>query len=136
MPAIRASNLLAVISPVLILGIPLFDLLLVMLIRWRKGIPVTKGSPDHFALRLRRCNLSIRETAITTYIVGVLLGVCCAADEQHSAWLGRRRGGWHDVCRLPLRVSLDESGYAFMKKVVVIGGGLAGVSAAYHLLES
>ena len=68
-------NLLAVISPVLILGIPLFDLLLVMVIRWRKGIPVTKGSPDHFALRLRRCNLSIRETAVTTYIVGILLGV-------------------------------------------------------------
>jgi UDP-GlcNAc:undecaprenyl-phosphate GlcNAc-1-phosphate transferase len=68
-------NLLAVISPVLILGIPLFDLLLVMIIRWRKGIPVTKGSPDHFALRLRRCNLSIRETAVTTYIVGILLGV-------------------------------------------------------------
>ena len=48
-------NLLAVISPVLILGIPLFDLALVMWIRWRRGIPVTKGSPDHFALRLRRC---------------------------------------------------------------------------------
>jgi UDP-GlcNAc:undecaprenyl-phosphate GlcNAc-1-phosphate transferase len=67
-------NPLAVISPILILGIPLFDLLLVMFIRWRKGIPVTKGSPDHFALRLRRCNLSIRETAVTTYIVGILLG--------------------------------------------------------------
>jgi UDP-GlcNAc:undecaprenyl-phosphate/decaprenyl-phosphate GlcNAc-1-phosphate transferase len=67
-------NPLAVISPVLILGIPLFDLMLVMFIRWRKGIPMTKGSPDHFALRLRRCNLSVRETAITTYIVGFLLG--------------------------------------------------------------
>jgi UDP-GlcNAc:undecaprenyl-phosphate GlcNAc-1-phosphate transferase len=66
-------NLLAVISPVFILGIPLFDLALVMWIRWRSGIPVTKGSPDHFALRLRRCSLSVRETAITTYIVGVLL---------------------------------------------------------------
>jgi len=67
-------NLLAVISPILILGIPLFDLFLVMLIRWRKGIPMTKGSPDHFALRLRRCNLSVRETAVTTYVVGILLG--------------------------------------------------------------
>jgi UDP-GlcNAc:undecaprenyl-phosphate GlcNAc-1-phosphate transferase len=67
-------NLLAVISPVFILGIPLFDLLLVMFIRWRRGIPMMKGSPDHFALRLRRCNLSVRETAITTYVVGALLG--------------------------------------------------------------
>src|SRR5207247_9291904 len=65
-------NLLAVISPVLILGIPLFDLSLVVYIRWRNGIPVTKGSPDHFALRFLRCKLSIRETAVTTYIIGVL----------------------------------------------------------------
>src|SRR5215471_8357613 len=67
------ANLLAVISPVLILGIPLFDLMLVTWIRWRKGIPVTKGSPDHFALRLLRCKLSVRETAVTTYIVAALL---------------------------------------------------------------
>jgi UDP-GlcNAc:undecaprenyl-phosphate GlcNAc-1-phosphate transferase len=67
-------NPLAVIGPVFILGIPLFDLLLVMFIRYRKGIPVTKGSPDHFALRLRRCNLSVRETTVTTYIIGALLG--------------------------------------------------------------
>ena len=66
-------NLLAVISPVLILGIPLFDLALVMYIRWRNGIPMMKGSPDHFALRLRRCKLSVRETAVTTYVIGVLL---------------------------------------------------------------
>src|SRR5205814_7994201 len=66
-------NLLAVISPVLILGIPLFDLSLVMYIRWRNGIPMMKGSPDHFALRLRRIKLSVRETAVTTYIVGALL---------------------------------------------------------------
>jgi len=66
-------NLLAVISPVLILGIPLFDLALVIWIRWRRGIPVTKGSPDHFALRLRRCSLTVRETAITTYVVALLL---------------------------------------------------------------
>lgn len=66
-------NMLAVISPVLILGIPLFDLGLVIWIRWRNGIPVTKGSPDHFALRLRRCKLSVPETAITAYIVGAIL---------------------------------------------------------------
>jgi len=67
------ANLLAVASPVFILGIPLFDLSLVMWIRWHNGIPMMKGSPDHFALRLRRCKLSVRETAVTTYIICVLL---------------------------------------------------------------
>jgi UDP-GlcNAc:undecaprenyl-phosphate/decaprenyl-phosphate GlcNAc-1-phosphate transferase len=81
------ANLLAVVSPVLMLGIPLFDLALVMWIRWRNGIPVMKGSPDHFALRLRRCKLSVRETAITTYIVGVLLsGVALMMSQVTLEW--------------------------------------------------
>jgi UDP-GlcNAc:undecaprenyl-phosphate/decaprenyl-phosphate GlcNAc-1-phosphate transferase len=75
-------NLLAVISPIFILGIPLFDLLLVMFIRRNMGIPMMKGSPDHFALRLRRCNLTVRETAVTTYIVAGLLGAAAIVMSQ------------------------------------------------------
>jgi len=87
-------NLLAVISPVLILGIPLFDLALVMWIRWRSGIPVTKGSPDHFALRLRRCSLSVRETAVTTYIVAVLLsGAALLMSHIALEWAVATMGG-------------------------------------------
>lgn len=94
-------NPLAVISPILILGIPLFDLLLVMFIRWRKGIPVTKGSPDHFALRLRRCNLSIRETAVTTYIVGILLGfVALLMSNIQLGWAAAAVGGTVSVACL------------------------------------
>lgn len=81
------ANLLAVLSPVLILGIPLFDLSLVMWIRWRNGIPVMKGSPDHFALRLRRLKLSVRETAVTAYIIGALLsGVALLLSQITLAW--------------------------------------------------
>jgi len=81
------ANLLAVLSPVLILGIPLFDLVLVMWIRWRKGIPVMKGSPDHFALRLRRVKLSVRETAVTTYVIGALLsGIALLMSQVTLAW--------------------------------------------------
>jgi UDP-GlcNAc:undecaprenyl-phosphate GlcNAc-1-phosphate transferase len=81
------ANLLAVFSPVLMLGIPLFDLSLVMWIRWRNGLPVMKGSPDHFALRLRRCKLSVRETAITTYIVGVILsGAALLMSQLKLEW--------------------------------------------------
>src|SRR5215813_7806547 len=81
------ANLLAVTSPVLILGIPLFDLTLVMWARWRNGIPMMKGSPDHFALRLRRIKLSVRETAVTTYIIGALLsGVALLMSQVTLAW--------------------------------------------------
>jgi UDP-GlcNAc:undecaprenyl-phosphate GlcNAc-1-phosphate transferase len=88
------TNLLATISPVLILGIPLFDLGLVMWIRWNKGIPVMKGSPDHFALRLRRCKLSVRETAVVTYIVAILLaGVALMMSQISLQWAIATMGG-------------------------------------------
>ncbi len=87
-------NLLAVISPVLILGIPIFDLMLVMFIRWRKGIPMTKGSPDHFALRLRQCRLSVRETTVTAYVVGALLGgVALLMSQVQFEWALATFGG-------------------------------------------
>jgi UDP-GlcNAc:undecaprenyl-phosphate GlcNAc-1-phosphate transferase len=102
------TNLLAVISPVLILGIPLFDLALVMYIRWRRGIPVMKGSPDHFALRLRRCRLSVPETAITAYVVGALLGgVALLMSQVRLEWaIGTLAGTISAACL---------SGYLLMK---------------------
>ena len=64
----------AILSPLLVLGVPLFDLLLVMFIRWKRGIPMTKGSPDHFALRLRRLGLSVPQTVLAAYSAGVIVG--------------------------------------------------------------
>jgi UDP-GlcNAc:undecaprenyl-phosphate GlcNAc-1-phosphate transferase len=88
------ANLLAVVSPVLILGIPIFDLMLVMWIRWRRGIPMMKGSPDHFALRLRRMKLSVRETAITTYIIGAILStVALLMSQLRLEWAVATMGG-------------------------------------------
>ena len=57
-----------------ILGVPIFDMLFVMFIRYRRGIPIMRGSPDHFALRLRKWRLSTRQTVWTSYMVTALLG--------------------------------------------------------------
>lgn len=69
-----SRNLVASLSPVVILGVPIFDMLFVMYIRWRRGIPVMRGSPDHFALRLRKWRLSTRQTVWTSYAAATLLG--------------------------------------------------------------
>ena len=50
--AYTQTNPLAAIAPALILGVPLFDMLFVMYIRRRRGLPVMLGSPDHVALRV------------------------------------------------------------------------------------
>jgi len=72
--AYTQRNDLAALAPALILGVPLFDMVFVMYIRWRRGIPVMLGSPDHVALRLRRWRLSVRATVLATYVAAALLG--------------------------------------------------------------
>ncbi|MCI0420189.1 MAG: undecaprenyl/decaprenyl-phosphate alpha-N-acetylglucosaminyl 1-phosphate transferase [Acidobacteria bacterium] len=67
-------SLLGAIAPLLILGVPIFDMLLVMYLRFRRGIPVMQGSPDHFALRLRRWRLSVEQTVLASYAAAALLG--------------------------------------------------------------
>jgi UDP-GlcNAc:undecaprenyl-phosphate/decaprenyl-phosphate GlcNAc-1-phosphate transferase len=68
-------SLAGVLAPILILGVPIFDMLLVMYIRFRRGIPVMQGSPDHFALRLRKWRLSVVQTVVSSYFVALLLGL-------------------------------------------------------------
>jgi UDP-GlcNAc:undecaprenyl-phosphate GlcNAc-1-phosphate transferase len=68
-------NLVASLAPIVILGVPVFDMLFVMYIRHRRGLPVMRGSPDHFALRLRRWRLSTRQTVAASWSATALLGV-------------------------------------------------------------
>jgi len=69
-----AVNPVAVLAPVLILGVPVFDTLFVMYVRWLRGIPVFLGSPDHFALRLRNWSLSVPQVVAVSYVAAFLLG--------------------------------------------------------------
>ncbi len=69
------TNPVALLAPVLILGVPIFDTLFVMMVRWRRGIPVMWGSQDHFALRLRKWKLSVGQTVLVSYLISFLLGI-------------------------------------------------------------
>ncbi|UCG39401.1 MAG: undecaprenyl/decaprenyl-phosphate alpha-N-acetylglucosaminyl 1-phosphate transferase [bacterium] len=68
------NNPVAVLAPVLILGVPIFDTLFVMAVRWMRGQSPLRGSPDHFALRLRKWRLSVAGTVLLSYAVSFLLG--------------------------------------------------------------
>jgi UDP-GlcNAc:undecaprenyl-phosphate GlcNAc-1-phosphate transferase len=61
-------------APVLILGVPIFDTFFVMVIRYLRGIPVFLGSPDHFALRLRRWALTVPQVVGLSCVAALLLG--------------------------------------------------------------
>jgi UDP-GlcNAc:undecaprenyl-phosphate GlcNAc-1-phosphate transferase len=66
-------NNLALCAPLLILGIPLYDTMLVIVLRLLKGRSPFLGSNDHLALRLRHLGLSVPATTWLLTSVGALL---------------------------------------------------------------
>ena len=80
---------LSLLTPVFILGIPIFDTLFVMYIRYRRRLPIFWGSPDHIAIRLRHWGMSVQQIVITSYIATAVVGVVGLAMlsvGQEVAW--------------------------------------------------
>lgn len=69
-----AVNNIALLSPVLILGIPIYDTLLVSIIRLKQKKNPFMGSPDHFALRLAALGIDTQFVVIIIYLLSVILG--------------------------------------------------------------
>ena len=66
---------LSLLTPVFIVGIPIFDTLFVMYIRYRRGLPIFWGSPDHIAIRLRHWGLSVPQIVMTSYVATAVVGI-------------------------------------------------------------
>ncbi len=64
----------SLLTPVLILGVPIFDTLFVMYIRFLRGLPVFLGSPDHTAIRLRQWGLSVPQVVLLSYVATAVVG--------------------------------------------------------------
>lgn len=64
----------SILTPVYILGIPIFDTLFVMYIRYQRGLPIFWGSPDHIAIRLRHWGLSVPQVVILSYMATAAMG--------------------------------------------------------------
>jgi len=79
------NNDLAVLTPILILGVPIFDTLFVMWMRVRQGKPVYFGSPDHFPLRLLRFGLPVKKVVLLAYSAGLVLALAAYSAVKLSA---------------------------------------------------
>ena len=66
---------IGVLSPVLILGVPIFDTVFVMYIRRRRGLSIFRGSPDHIALRLRYWGMTVPQVVLLSYAMTATLGM-------------------------------------------------------------
>jgi UDP-GlcNAc:undecaprenyl-phosphate GlcNAc-1-phosphate transferase len=65
----------AVVTPVVLLAVPIFDTVFVAVHRARQGIPFFRGSPDHFALRVAHSGTGVRRTVLHTWRVAGGLGL-------------------------------------------------------------
>ncbi|MBI3814880.1 MAG: hypothetical protein HY279_10525, partial [Nitrospinae bacterium] len=69
----EASNLVAaLIVPLLILGIPIFDTTFVTLTRKLRGTPISQGGRDHISHRLAALGLSERQVVLVMYGFSIL----------------------------------------------------------------
>lgn len=66
---------LPVLMPILILGVPLFDTLSVMWIRWRSGKPLMEGDTNHISHRLVALGMSRVEAVCFLYAATLVVGL-------------------------------------------------------------
>ena len=66
---------LPVIMPLLILGVPLFDTLSVLLIRWKKRKPLFKPDKNHFSHRLISLGMTEKQAVLFIYLITFGVGI-------------------------------------------------------------
>ncbi len=60
--------------PMLVLGLPLYDMASVIWIRWREGRPIYRGDRSHLSHRLVELGMTEREAVGTIYVLAFCLG--------------------------------------------------------------
>ncbi len=84
-----SDHSLSLLTPVFILGVPIFDTLFVMYIRYQRGLPIFWGSPDHIAIRLRHWGMSVPQIVAASYMATALvggIGLIMMTVSQEIAW--------------------------------------------------
>jgi UDP-GlcNAc:undecaprenyl-phosphate/decaprenyl-phosphate GlcNAc-1-phosphate transferase len=70
----RTPRKLAVLTPLLVLAIPLADLAWVVVLRWRMGKPFYIGDTNHLSHRLVRAGLNRTSAVLLIWLAAALLG--------------------------------------------------------------
>ncbi|MDK2971000.1 MAG: UDP-GlcNAc:undecaprenyl-phosphate/decaprenyl-phosphate GlcNAc-phosphate transferase [Candidatus Sumerlaeota bacterium] len=74
-----AATQLPILFPLVALGVPVFDTLSVMLIRFRAGKPLMQGDRNHFSHRLEALGMSRTEAVVFIYAVTLCVGLAAVA---------------------------------------------------------
>ncbi len=78
--------LFALLIPVLVLAVPIFDTAFVSLVRFFNGRPISQGGRDHTSYRLVAFGLSERTTVLLFYAMSMLCGVLAVVGLKYEWW--------------------------------------------------
>lgn len=76
-----------VVAPIFVLGVPIFDTLSVLYIRWRTRAPLMKGDRNHFSHRLVALGFTPVRAVLFIYLVTFALGLS-AVNLRWLNWTG------------------------------------------------
>ena len=86
----KSSTAVAILVPIIALGVPIADTLLAMMRRAARGVPMFSADRGHIHHRLLDLGLSHRQTVLVLYGVSILLGVSALvltyASSSQSMW--------------------------------------------------
>ena len=66
------------LTPIFVLGVPIFDMVGVVYLRWKAGLPLHIGDNRHFSHRLVHLGMSKRDSVIFIYLVAFSVGLGAA----------------------------------------------------------
>jgi UDP-GlcNAc:undecaprenyl-phosphate GlcNAc-1-phosphate transferase len=69
------QGLLSILTPLVIMAVPIFDTSTVLYIRWRKHQPLMVGDKNHFSHRLVALGLSNKQAVEVIYVVTIFTGL-------------------------------------------------------------
>jgi len=81
------SLLLMVLTPLLILAVPIFDTTFVTLVRWMNGRAISRGGRDHASHRLVAFGLSERKAVVLFYSISIACGSIAFLGVRYNALL-------------------------------------------------
>ena len=82
----KGYTILAIAAPIIVLGIPVFDMIFAIIRRLLRGQKITAPDKEHIHHRLLNLGLSQKQAVLTLYIITSVLGVIAVALTANVKW--------------------------------------------------
>lgn len=82
----KGYTIFAIVAPIIVLGVPIFDMLFAIVRRLIKGQGIMTADKDHIHHRLLRSGMSHKQVVLSLYIATSLLGIIAVAIAKVALW--------------------------------------------------